>query len=213
MLQASLSMFLHSPVPTTSCHTWCRNHVSFEVPLIASSWPDTDLLPPVHLSFTRPPSLLPPALTSMFEPLPACPIPGRYLTGSKPGLTGGQAVSQAHRREQGLSSLISSSVFPWPQPHRSKPPPTPSTFLLRKQHAKYGEFPFYWKAVESDFSPEVSVLFWGMYLCWKWKLNCGITNCARKECLLLRCLVSSKIQILYELSLLDWTKKKKLYLL
>lgn len=133
MLQASLSMFFHSPVPTTSCHTWCRNHVSFEVPLIASSWPDTDLLPPVHLSFTRPPSLLPPALTSMFEPLPACPIPSRYLTGSKPGLTGGQAVSQAHRREQGLSSLISSSVFPWPQPHRSKPPPTPSTFLLRKQ--------------------------------------------------------------------------------
>lgn len=164
-------MFFHSPVPTTSCHTRCRNHVSFEVPLIASSWPDTDLLPLVHLSLSpsHTPPLLPPALTSMFEPLPACPIPGRYLTGSKPGLTGGQAVSQAHRREQWLSSLISSSLFPWPPPCRSKPPPAPSTFLLWEQHAKYGDFPFLQESSWKLFSPEVSVFVLGHVFTVYWK--------------------------------------------
>lgn len=52
------------------------------------------------------------ALISMLRPLCACPETRRFLTGGKPGLTGGQAVSQAHRREQRLSQLISSFLLP-----------------------------------------------------------------------------------------------------
>lgn len=49
------SLFFHwlsLTVSSTSCCALCKSHVSFEVPAIASSWPDTDLNTPVHLSLT-----------------------------------------------------------------------------------------------------------------------------------------------------------------
>lgn len=50
------------------------------------------------------------------SPLPACSIPGSCLTGGKLGLTGGQLVSQADRREHCLSPVISSSLLPYLNP-------------------------------------------------------------------------------------------------
>lgn len=70
--------------------------------------------------------------------MPACPNAGCCLTGSKLGLTGGQAVSQAHCREQCLSPLISSFLLPWPEPHCFIPQLTPPTFLLGKHNARNG---------------------------------------------------------------------------
>ena len=54
---------LHYANPPLTCHgqpptpaaPLCTNHVSFEVPVIASSWPDIDLHTPVHLSLIHPP--------------------------------------------------------------------------------------------------------------------------------------------------------------
>ncbi len=90
--------------------------MSFEVPIIASSWPDIDLHTPVHLSPIHHPH--PPRPSSSCLSLPhACPIAGCCLTGGKQGLTGGQAVSQAHRRENCLSPLISSSLPPHLNPN------------------------------------------------------------------------------------------------
>lgn len=111
-LEASLWIFLHSPVansPNTSCYVLCTCRVSFEVPATASSRPDTDLCTPVHLPLIHPPLPHQP-LSPCFSPPPVRPIPGCCPTGGKLGLTGGQAVSQAHRREHCLSPLISSSV-------------------------------------------------------------------------------------------------------
>lgn len=102
----------------------------FEFPVNASSWPDIDPHTPVHPSLIHHPS--PQLPSSSFSPTPACPIPSCCLTGGKLGLTGGQAVSQAHRREQRLSPLISSSV---PLHLNSNPNPTPPTFLLGEHHA------------------------------------------------------------------------------
>lgn len=91
------------------------NHVSFKVPVISSSWPGIEPHTLVHLSLIHPPH--PPQSSSSFlSPPPACPIPGCCLTGSKPGLTGGQPVSQAHRREHRLSPLISSFLAPYLNP-------------------------------------------------------------------------------------------------
>lgn len=51
---ANLPLTCHGQPPTPAAPL-CTNHVSFEVPVIASSWPDIDLHTPVHLSLIHPP--------------------------------------------------------------------------------------------------------------------------------------------------------------
>lgn len=75
---------LSPTVPSTSCCALCKSHLSFEVPAIASFWPDTDLNTPVHLSLTLyvPPSPSP-TLIFMSEPCLSHPrlLPDRQQTG------------------------------------------------------------------------------------------------------------------------------------
>lgn len=73
-------------------------------------------------------------------PLYAGPNTYSCLTDSKPGLTCGQAVSLAHRREQCLSQLISSIYFPWPEPNHFIPWPKPPTPLWGQCHATEAHF-------------------------------------------------------------------------